>query len=428
MKIRGKQKKKERGNLSFPPLPSLNQTPLTITFTAAIWRLGQIPHSHHLNSSGLPSFSPSLFRHSNTTAMKLWALSLAFAFLAAPYSAVAANDCQPVTWDDTPQRRDFAIATGGSNDSIIVPNPVIEVRQASPTPLKPGDINCRAWMSTWDDVNYYTCKKMANDWGVSIAGFFKMNPALKVDCSNIQPNTQYCIQAYIEPLRSSDGRCAPNYNNAVCSGTSSGRCCNAQTWKCGNTTADCSDGTCYEGSCAGDWVWSTNGTCGGSRQCPPKWGDCCNMQGKCGNGTTFCAENVCQSGKCNWPWLRNTTATTSSPTASSSATRTSSTSSSASSPGVPPVPSSTDYCQGGTGAAPYTDLCSYGCWFGYCPPPCTCMTVTNSLQTPKKPEKRGIAQPAYQNLLNFNQLCDFGCSQPNPFAYCPATYCKYITY
>jgi hypothetical protein len=64
---------------------------------------------------------------------------------------------------------------------------------------------------------------------------------------------------------------------------------------------DCAPGTCYEGACPGDKVWSTDGTCGyqhGNRQCAGKWGDCCNKEGRCGSGEDFCATGRCQSGKC----------------------------------------------------------------------------------------------------------------------------------
>lgn len=49
------------------------------------------------------------------------------------------------------------------------------------------------------------------------------------------------------------------------------------------TREDCAPGTCYEGYCLGDTVYSTDGTCGyqhGGRLCAGKWGDCCNMDGK----------------------------------------------------------------------------------------------------------------------------------------------------
>ena len=65
---------------------------------------------------------------------------------------------------------------------------------------------------------------------------------------------------------------------------------------------DCEDGTCYEGLCAGDRVYSTDGTCGydyGDRLCAGKWGDCCNRHGRCGTGDSFCGESVCQSGNCD---------------------------------------------------------------------------------------------------------------------------------
>lgn len=68
--------------------------------------------------------------------------------------------------------------------------------------------------------------------------------------------------------------------------------------------ADCAPGTCYEGSCLGDKVYSTDGTCGvqhGRRRCAGKWGDCCNLDGKCGSGTDFCGWMKCQSGNCIIP-------------------------------------------------------------------------------------------------------------------------------
>lgn len=67
---------------------------------------------------------------------------------------------------------------------------------------------------------------------------------------------------------------------------------------------DCADGTCYEGACAGNRIFSTDGTCGseyGDRRCTGVWGDCCNVNGKCGSGGGFCGMDVCQSGKCTQP-------------------------------------------------------------------------------------------------------------------------------
>ncbi|KAH8743726.1 hypothetical protein F5882DRAFT_498637, partial [Hyaloscypha sp. PMI_1271] len=118
----------------------------------------------------------------------------------------------------------------------------------------------------------------------------------------IQPNTPYCVSGFIEPLRSASGLCGPKNNNATCLGTDF-QCCNSQTWTCGNSTQDCAAGTCYEGACPGDIVWSTDGTRGdqfGGRLCAGIWGDCCNFDGKCGTGAAFCGTDSCQSGNCTW--------------------------------------------------------------------------------------------------------------------------------
>lgn len=67
---------------------------------------------------------------------------------------------------------------------------------------------------------------------------------------------------------------------------------------------DCADGTCYEGACAGDKVFSTNGDCGrthGFRSCAGIWGDCCNAAGRCGTGEAFCGVGNCQLGNCTLP-------------------------------------------------------------------------------------------------------------------------------
>lgn len=69
-----------------------------------------------------------------------------------------------------------------------------------------------------------------------------------------------------------------------------------------NLRADCADGTCYEGACAGDSVSTTDGQCGrdhGYKQCAGVRGDCCNAAGKGGTGPSFCGYGVCQLGNCS---------------------------------------------------------------------------------------------------------------------------------
>ncbi|KAK3903196.1 hypothetical protein C8A05DRAFT_14823, partial [Staphylotrichum tortipilum] len=189
------------------------------------------------------------------------------------------------------------------------------------------------------------------------------------DCSNLEPNTKYCVIGFVEPLRSTDGFCGPQHNNATCLGTEA-QCCNAETWTCGNTEEDCANGTCYEGDCFGDKEYSTDGTCGwqhGRRKCAGKWGDCCHHDGTCGTGTAFCAKGNCQSGNCDWDAIF---ATTSAPASSSSTTTTATSSSSSTTttdPSAWPTFTITD-CVGGTGTDKTSNvLCDLTCRRGFCP-------------------------------------------------------------
>jgi hypothetical protein len=80
------------------------------------------------------------------------------------------------------------------------------------------------------------------------------------------------------------------------------QCCNAQTWTCGDSAEDCAPGTCYEGVCQGDLVYSTDGTCGqyhGFRSCAGRWGNCCSIEGRCGTGPEYCGLFRCQNGDCD---------------------------------------------------------------------------------------------------------------------------------
>ena len=68
---------------------------------------------------------------------------------------------------------------------------------------------------------------------------------------------------------------------------------------------NCAPGICYEGTCPGDRVYSTDGTCGKRgddwRMCAGKWGDCCNLDGRCGTGEDFCSICTCSMGNCTRP-------------------------------------------------------------------------------------------------------------------------------
>ncbi|KAI1371647.1 carbohydrate-binding module family 50 [Hypoxylon crocopeplum] len=226
-------------------------------------------------------------------------LSFPFYIILSLLSVVAADDCQPSTWT--------VDARPAAPTPFIASNATIRLKSASVAligAVEPGEINCRYRGSTYEDVNYYTCTQLAERYEITIEKFFMLNPDLDPDCGNIQPNTDYCVDGFIEPVRATDGHCGPPNNNATCLGNQSGQCCNAETWTCGNSTADCAPGTCYEGACVGDNIYSTDGTCGyayGNRLCIGKWGDCCSLDGACGTGVDFCGEDVCQSGNCTRP-------------------------------------------------------------------------------------------------------------------------------
>ncbi|KAK0110010.1 hypothetical protein ONS95_002672 [Cadophora gregata] len=165
-------------------------------------------------------------------------------------------------------------------------------------------IDCRYKADTRDNVNYYTCTELALRYQISTEQLFLFNPDLKTDCSNIKPNTKYCVAGVTAVTVTTDGFCGPNHGNASCRGYSGGQCCNSETWKCGNSASDCQAGTCFEGGCTGfPTEFSLNGgSCGSQNKylkCGGKWGDCCNNSGKCGTGEAFCGKTSCQSGNCS---------------------------------------------------------------------------------------------------------------------------------
>ncbi|EAQ92535.1 hypothetical protein CHGG_00770 [Chaetomium globosum CBS 148.51] len=219
------------------------------------------------------------------------ALRRAVLFLSLVPSLVSAqdeSDCQPYRWN-----------SGGLRMLQAAADPL--PTQGIPIPVTVGEINCRYWSTTPAEVNYYTCSQLAQRYSISNDLFFQLNPGLASDCSDVQPETEYCVRGFIEPVRAFDGKCGPPNNNATCLGTDK-QCCNSQTWTCGNSTADCAPGTCYEGVCDGDLIYSTDGTCGqdhGFRSCAGRWGNCCSIDGRCGTGPEYCGLFTCQEGDCD---------------------------------------------------------------------------------------------------------------------------------
>ncbi|KAA8622148.1 hypothetical protein SMACR_09577 [Sordaria macrospora] len=247
----------------------------------------------------------------------------------------AKNECQPIYWNPgqfekrTLDNTTISGSPAATSTAVPVPVPISNLTSSGYVP--PGQVNCRYTASTEDmDINYYTCTYLANRYGISVEAFFKLNPTVHSDCGNIEADTEYCVRGFIEPLRAYDGLCGPPNNNATCLGVKFGQCCNANTWKCGDSEEDCAPGTCYEGACAGDSVYTTDGNCGkqhGYKQCAGVWGDCCNAAGRCGTGPSFCGYGQCQLGNCSLDPSSSsttTTTTTSKPSTSTSTTTTTS--------------------------------------------------------------------------------------------------------
>ncbi|KAH8668656.1 hypothetical protein BX600DRAFT_538677 [Xylariales sp. PMI_506] len=233
-------------------------------------------------------------------ALRLCALLILTSLQLATTAELGTGSCKPPTWAAT--TRDPSVNSGSSStttrvktSSVSRPHVITDGKT-----IKPGDINCRWFGDTYEEVDSSTCQSLATRDRITLETFFILNPTLRKDCGNVKPNWRYCTAGFIEPLRAFDGLCGPPNNDATCVGTAA-QCCNAHTFTCGESIHDCTPGSCYEGVCYGDKIYSTDGTCGyqhGNRFCAGIWGDCCNTDGKCGTGADFCGLDVCQSGRC----------------------------------------------------------------------------------------------------------------------------------
>ncbi|KFA69002.1 hypothetical protein S40285_08973 [Stachybotrys chlorohalonatus IBT 40285] len=153
----------------------------------------------------------------------LWlaaASSLLFADLAL---AQDQNDCRPYQWDN------FLCIHAA--DDPADPEPT----EGSLIVVQPGEANCRYWADTPEEVSYYTCSQLAHTYELLNEVFFSLNPSLKKDCSNIEPQAEYCVVGFVEPIRAIGGLCGPRHNNSTCLGTDK-QCCNSETWTCGDST------------------------------------------------------------------------------------------------------------------------------------------------------------------------------------------------
>ncbi|GKT59085.1 glutathione S-transferase [Colletotrichum tofieldiae] len=239
---------------------------------------------------------------------------------------------------------------------------------------------------------------MADFWFAEIDFFFALNPGLERDCSNIQPNTEYCTVGCESSLAAANA----------------GMCVSSE---------DCAPGTCYEGFCPGDAVWSTGGTCDtghGNRQCAGKWGDCCNQDGWCGTGPDFCGKDVCQMGNCTAPIvpvLSSSVPVSFPPVTESFAQSTTATSLSLSSTAGSNAQGISDHFKG---------LRSYSCDFNLCPAGVFVCTspAAEPAAIPELTDRHGCPGDNVaggKDHAYYVDLCELTCSH----GYCPAGTCQY---
>jgi len=116
----------------------------------------------------------------------------------------AADECQPATWVPAGAR----VADAGT--TTFAP---LQTFAAAPngSAIQPGEVNCRNWGYTYASVNYYTCTALADKWHIDVALFFRLNPILQPDCSNVRINTKYCVAGcQLLPLISMSSRLETN--------------------------------------------------------------------------------------------------------------------------------------------------------------------------------------------------------------------------
>lgn len=101
--------------------------------------------------------------------------------------AASGDDCQPWTWKWNAARMGAVAATA-------MPSPRVAVKPyVRAATVEPGEVNCRSWAQTYDNVGYWSCSQLAEDFGITLDKFWTLNPTLAPDCKGIQPNTEYCV-------------------------------------------------------------------------------------------------------------------------------------------------------------------------------------------------------------------------------------------
>ena len=121
-------------------------------------------------------------------------------------SAVQAQGtCAPASFTPADyQKRQLSVPTQSPSASLQTSDGIGSAPAPSPVVISPlinggsasqGQVVCRYTTNTADKVlNYYTCTALADRYGISVDVFFRLNPTVKRDCSNLRPNTDYCVR------------------------------------------------------------------------------------------------------------------------------------------------------------------------------------------------------------------------------------------
>lgn len=107
----------------------------------------------------------------------------------------AADQCAPSTWVGN-LRLAAPKATAASRASAEILQAIAATDErllASGEDVAPGQIRCRFTTVTGAEVNYYTCARTAQKYGITVEKFFEINPQVTPDCGNIAPRTVYCV-------------------------------------------------------------------------------------------------------------------------------------------------------------------------------------------------------------------------------------------
>ncbi|KAK8128692.1 hypothetical protein PG984_009800 [Apiospora sp. TS-2023a] len=131
----------------------------------------------------------------------------------------------------------------------LAPTDALHYAPEESIPTGPGVVDCWSWDRTNEEVNRNTCAELAESHHKTLDFFFLLNPDLDKDCSDIRPDSEYCVAGSIEKP-TTDGKC---------------------------------------GFLRGH----------GFLTCDGGWGDCCSFEGNCGTGRAFCGLVNCLWGECD---------------------------------------------------------------------------------------------------------------------------------